>query len=139
MLVQPYLNYDGRCEEAINFYTKAIGAEVQMIMRYKEAPDSPPPGMVAPGSAEKIMHSSFRIGDSIVNASDGYCGGKANFHGVSLTINVKDEAEADRVFNALSEGGKVNMPIGKTFFSPRFGMLEDRFGLGWMVIVPQPM
>ncbi|HSD36403.1 MAG TPA: VOC family protein [Rhodocyclaceae bacterium] len=139
MLIQPYLNFDGRCEEAIDFYTKSLGAKLEMIMRYKEAPDSPPPGMVAPGSENKIMHSAFRIGESLIMGSDGYCGGKASFHGVTLSINVKDEAEADRVFNALSEGGKVQMPIGKTFFSPRFGMVEDKFGLGWMVIVPAPM
>jgi PhnB protein len=139
MLIQPYLNFDGRCEEAIDFYTKNLGAKLEMIMRYKEAPDSPPPGMVAPGSEDKVMHSCLRIGESALMASDGYCGGKASFHGITLSINVKDEAEADRVFNALSEGGKVQMPIGKTFFSPRFGMVEDKFGLGWMVIVPQPM
>ncbi|MDB5800094.1 MAG: hypothetical protein JWL63_1033 [Rhodocyclales bacterium] len=139
MLIQAYLNFDGRCEEAIDFYTKAIGAKLEMLMRYNEAPEAPPPGMVAANSAEKVMHSSFRIGDSVVMASDGYCGGKASFHGVTLSLSVANEAEADRAFAALSEGGKVQMPIGKTFFSPRFGMLEDRFGLGWMVIVPAPM
>jgi len=137
MLIQPYLNFDGRCEEAINFYTRTLGAKVEMLMRVGESPEGPPPGMQVP--PEKIMHASFRIGESVVMASDCYCTGQPKFQGVTLSISVKDEAEADRVFNALSDGGKVQMPIGKTFFSPRFGMVEDKFGLGWMVIVPAPM
>lgn len=137
MLVQPYLNFDGRCEEAVNFYTKAVGAKVEMLMRVGESPEAPPPGMNVP--TEKIMHAAFHIGESMVMATDGYNAGKPSFQGVSLSINVKDEAEADRIFNALADGGKVQMPLGKTFFSPRFGMVQDKFGLGWMVIVPAPM
>jgi PhnB protein len=135
MLVQPYLSFDGRCEEAIEFYRKALGAETTMLMRFKESPESPPPGMVAPGSENKIMHASLRIGDTIVMASDGACQGKPNFQGISLSLTVPSEAEADRRFNALAEGGQVQMPLTKTFFSPRFGMVADRFGVNWMVIV----
>ena len=137
MLVQPYLNFDGRCEEAVNFYVKAIGAKQEMLMRIGESPEAPPPGMKVP--AEKIMHASFRIGDSMVMASDCYCQGQPKFQGVTLSISAKDEAEADSLFNALAEGGKVQMPLSKTFFSPRFGMVEDKFGLSWMIMVPVPM
>jgi len=133
--VQPYLFFDGRCEEAIEFYRKALGAEVSMLMRYKDSPEPPQPGMVPPGSENKIMHASLRIGDTTLMASDGHCQGKPNFDGFSLTVNAADEAEARRLFAALSDGGQVRMPLAKTFFSPCFGMLGDRFGLGWMVIV----
>ena len=136
MLIQPYLMFEGRCEEAIEFYKKALGAEVVMLMRYKESPDPTPPGMIPPGSENKVMHSSLRIGESIVMASDGGCGGKPTFQGITLSISARDAAEADRLFAALSDGGQVRMPIGKTFFSPRFGMVADKFGVGWMVIVP---
>ena len=135
MNVQPYLFFDGRCEEAIEFYRKALGAEVSMLMRYKDSPEPPQPGMVPPGSENKIMHASLRIGDTTLMASDGHCQGKPNFDGFSLTVNAADEAEARRLFAALSDGGQVRMPLAKTFFSPCFGMLGDRFGLGWMVIV----
>ena len=137
MLVQPYLDFDGRCEEAIEFYKQALGAEVQFLMRNKEAPEQPPPGMLAPGSENKIMHSSLRIGDSIVLATDGGCRGKANFSGITLSLTVASEAEADRRFAALADGGQVQMPLTKTFFSPKFGMLADRFGVAWMVYMPQ--
>lgn len=136
MQVQPYLFFDGRCEEAIEFYRKAIGAEVQTLMRFKDSPDPLPPGMVPPGCENKVMHASMRVGNTDVMASDGNCGGKAAFQGFSLSIDASDEATADRLFNALADGGKVQMPMGKTFFSPRFGMVQDRFGVGWMVIVP---
>ena len=135
MLVQPYLFFDGRCEEAVTFYRDALGAKVEMVMHYKDCPDTPPPGMVPPGSENKVMHASFRIGETTVMASDGHCQGHPSFQGFSLSITVPDEAEADRAFGALAEGGKVSMPLGKTFFSPRFGMVTDRFGVGWMVIV----
>jgi PhnB protein len=135
MLVQPYLFFDGRCEEAIEFYRKAVGAEPVMMMRYKESPEPPPPGAVAPGSENKIMHASLRIGDTVVMASDGCAQGNPKFEGFSLSVTARTEAEAERVFAALSEGGQVRMPLTKTFFAPRFGMLADRFGVGWMVIV----
>jgi PhnB protein len=134
MKVQPYLFFDGRCEEAIEFYKKALGAEVLMLMRFSESPDPPPPGMVPPGSENKIMHSCIRIGETEVMASDGRCMGQPSFQGVSLSLEVASDTEADRLFNALGEGGQVQMPIGKTFFSPRFGMVADRFGVSWMIV-----
>jgi len=135
MQVQPYLFFDGRCEEAIEFYRKTLGAEVAMLMRFKDSPEPPPPGMVPPGSENKIMHASLRIGDTTLMASDGDCHGKPSFDGFSLTVNAADEAQAKRLFAALGDGGQVRMPLTKTFFSPSFGMLADRFGVGWMVIV----
>lgn len=134
MPVEPYLFFEGRCEEAIEFYQRALGAEVTMLLRYQDSPDPPPPGKVPPGSGNKIMHSSFRVGDTTVMASDGGCTGKPSFQGFSLSITVANEAEADRLFTALAEGGKVQMPIGRTFFSPRFGMVADRFGVSWMIV-----
>jgi len=135
MLVQPYLFFDGRCEEAVNFYRDSLGAEVTAVMHFKDCPDTPPPGTMPPGSENKVMHAAFRIGETTVMASDGHCQGHPSFQGFSLSITVPNEAEADRVFGALSDGGKVSMPLGKTFFSSRFGMVADRFGVGWMVIV----
>ena len=135
MLVQPYLFFDGRCEEAVTFYRDALGAKVETVMHFKDCPDTPPPGTMPPGSENKVMHASFRIGETTVMASDGHCQGHPSFQGFSLSITVPSEAEADRAFGALAEGGKVSMPLGKTFFSPRFGMVTDRFGVGWMVIV----
>jgi len=133
--IQPYLFFDGRCEEAIEFYGRALGAKANMVMRYKDSPEPPPPGMVPPGSGNKVMHASMTIGDTTVMASDGNCGGKPSFQGFSLSVTVANESEAERVFAALSDGGKVTMPLGKTFFSPKFGMVNDKFGVGWMVIV----
>lgn len=135
-IVQPYLSFDGRCEEALEFYRKALGAEVEMILRFKDSPEQCDPSMVAPGSENKIMHCSFRIGGSILMASDCGCqGGATKFEGFSLSYSVPDEAEVERAFTALSEGGKVQMPLGKTFFSARFGVVTDRFGISWMVLV----
>ena len=137
MPIQPYLFFEGRTEEAVAFYQKALGAEVEMLMRYKESPDPPPPGMIPPGSENKIMHSSFRIGETVVMASDGDCSGKQSFGGFALSITPQDEAEAGRMFAALADGGQVRMPLGKTFWSPCFGMVVDRFGVFWMVnVVP---
>jgi PhnB protein len=135
MQVQAYLFFNGRCEEAIEFYKTALGAKVEMLMRFKESPDPPPPGMVPPGFENKVMHASLRIGDTTVMASDG-CEGNPSFQGFSLSIAVTDLAEANRLFTALAEGGQVQMPLGKTFWSPGFGMLTDRFGVGWMINVP---
>jgi PhnB protein len=131
-VIEPYLFFQGRCEEALKFYQKALGAEVQMIMRYKESPEPPPPGMIPANWSDKIMHSSLKIGQTVVMASDG-CGEAGKFEGFKLSISVKTEAEAQEFFAALSEGGKVEMPLTKTFWSPLFGMLEDKFGVGWMV------
>ena len=134
-LLQPYLFFDGRCEEAIEFYRRAIGAEVEMMMRFKDSPESPKPGMHPPGSDNKVMHASLRIGETSVMASDGRCTGKPNFQGFSLSLTVSTEAEADRLFAALADGGHVQVPLAKTFFSPRFGMVTDRFGVLWMILV----
>lgn len=135
MQIQPYLFFDGRCEEAAEFYRAKLGAEVLMLMRNRESPDTPPPGMLPPGSGDKVMHMSFRLGDSVVLASDGRCAGKPSFQGFSLSLTVRDEAEAGRLYAALADGGQVQMPLGKTFFSPSFGMVADRFGVSWMVYV----
>ncbi len=136
MLVQSYLFFDGRCEEALEFYRKTLGAEVTMLMRFKDAPEPHQPGMCPPGSENKVMHASFRIGDTTVMASDGRCQGKPSFQGFSLSLTAKNDAEAERLFGALSAGGQVVMPMAKTFFASRFGMAADRFGVSWMVIVP---
>lgn len=134
MQVQPYLFFDGRCEEAVEFYRRALDAELQMLMRYRESPEAPPPGMVAPGSENKVMHASFSIGGSVLMASDDCSvGAKPTFGGFALSISVADAAEAKRRFDALAEDGTVTMPLGRTFWSPCFGMLTDRFGVGWMI------
>ncbi len=134
-IIQPYLFFNGSCEEAVFFYQKALGAEVEMMMRFKDSPEPPPPGMVPPGFEDKIMHCSFHIGATTLMASDGCSADKASFEGFSLSLSVPNEAEADRVFAALSDGGQVRMPLGKTSWSPRFGMVQDKFGVGWMVSV----
>jgi len=135
MLVQPYLFFDGRCDEALEFYKRALRAEVTMLKRFKDSPEPHQPGMVPPGSEHKVMHASFRIGDSTLMASDGRCLGKPNFQGFALSVTVPSDAEADRLFAALGDGGQVQMPMAKTFFSSRFGMVADRFGVSWMIIV----
>jgi PhnB protein len=138
MQVQSYLFFDGRCEEAIEFYKKTLGAKVEMLMRFKDSPEPAQPGMVPPGAENKVMHTSFRIGDTVLMASDGRCLGKPTFQGFSLSLTVPNEAEAKRLFAALGDGGQVQMPLTKTFFSPQFGMVADRFGVSWMVIVAAP-
>ena len=135
MQVQPYLFFDGRCEEAVEFYRKTLGAEVTMLMRFKDSPEPHAPGMIPPGAEDKVMHASLRIGETTVLASDGRCLGRPNFQGFSLSLTVPDDAEATRRFAALADGGKVQMPLAKTFFSSRFGMVADRFGVSWMVYV----
>jgi PhnB protein len=135
MQIQPYLFFDGKCEEAIAFYRSALGAEVTMLMRFKDSPEPPSPGMIPPGSENKVMHASLRIGETVVMASDGHCAGQPSFQGFALSLTVPDEAAAERFFAALKDGGEVRMPLAKTFFSPRFGMVTDRFGVCWMVYV----
>ena len=137
-LVQPYLFFEGRCEEALDFYAKALGTKVEFKMRYSESPEGCPQGMPA-GSEKKIMHAMFKIGESVVMASDGMNSGKPEFKGVTLSITMADEAGVKRVFDALSAGGKVVQPLMKTFFSPSFGMLADKFGVPWMVLVYKEM
>jgi PhnB protein len=131
MDVNPYLMFDGRTEEALEFYKKALGAEVTGLMRFKENPD---PKYNPPNSDDKVMHAAFKVGNQMLMASDGDCSGKGDFKGISLTLTVDSPADADKYFNALSEGGKVNMPLAKTFFSERFGMVADKFGVNWMVL-----
>ena len=133
----PYLFFNGRTEEALKYYEKALGAKVEMMMRFKEAPE----GQCAPGLEDKIMHSSFKVGDTVLMASDGMCSGepKPEFKGISLTLNPTTEAECERLFNALADGGQVFQPLIATFFSPKFGVVTDRFGVNWMLLVDQPM
>jgi PhnB protein len=138
MLVQPYLFFDGRCEEAIEFYKKALGAEVTMLIRFKDSPEPAQGGCDPPSaSADKVMHASFRIGETEIMASDGNCTGAPSFQGISLSLTAANEDEAERLFAAIADGGHVQMPLTKTFFASRFGMAADRFGVPWM-IVSQP-
>jgi PhnB protein len=133
MTIQPYLFFDGRCEEAIEFYRRTLGAEVEMLMRFKDCPEPTP--NATPETADKVMHASLQIAGSTVLASDGHCKGQPSFQGFALSLTAGTEAEAERLFGALADGGQVQMPLAKTFFSPRFGMLADRFGVNWMVYV----
>lgn len=135
MQVQPYLFFNGRCEEALAFYREALGAEVTMQMRYSEAPGGCPEGMLPPGFENKIMHASMRIDEAVVMASDGNSNEPAGFKGFSLSLDARDGAHAEKLFNALSQGGQVVMPLGKTFYASSFGMVQDKFGVSWMVIV----
>ncbi len=130
--IQPYLFFDGRCGEAIEFYRRTLGAQVTALMRFKDAPDG---GTCGAAGAENIMHASLQIGATTVMLSDGRCEGHPHFVGFSLALNVPDESEAERLFGALAEGGQVQMPLARTFFSPRFGMVMDRLGVAWMINV----
>lgn len=135
MKVEAYLFFDGRCEEALQFYTEALGARVGMLMRFKDAPEKPPEGRVASNSDDKIMHADFTIGETRVMVSDGNCTGSAEFKGFSLSLSPQTAEEADKLFHALADGGQVQMPLCQTFFSPRFGMVQDKFGVSWMINV----
>ncbi len=137
MSITPYLFYEGRAEEAIGFYAKALGATTAMLMRNSDSPDPPPPGMMPPGSEHKIMHAEIRIGDLPLMLSDGHCAGAAKFAGFGVSLPARDAVEAARFFAGLSDGGEVRLPLGPTFFSPAFGMVQDRFGVLWMVNVMQ--
>jgi len=134
-MVKPYLFFEGRCEEAIEYYRKVLGAEVKALLRNADSPQPPPPGMLPPGSENKVMHAEFRVGDTTVMASDGMCGGKPVFQGFSVTLEAPNDAEAKRLFQALADGGEVRMPLGPTFFATSFGTAADRFGVRWMVLV----
>ncbi len=144
MQIQPYLFFEGRCEEALDFYRDQLGASITTLMRFKDAPPtgSPQPAEGCaggpPADGNKVMHAEFRLGDSTLMASDGMASGQPTFAGVSLSLLVRDAAEAERVFQALGAGGQVQMPLGPTFFSPAFGMVADRFGVSWMVVVHAP-
>jgi PhnB protein len=133
--IESYLFFDGRCEEAIEFYRRTLGAEVVMLMRFKDSPEPPQPGACAPGSENKIMHANIKIGETNLMVSDGRCMGKPSFQGFALSVAAPDETAAEQTFAALADGGQVQMPMTKTFFSPRFGMVADRFGVSWMVLV----
>jgi len=133
-IVQPYLFFDGKCEEAIEFYKKALGAQVNMLMRFKDSPEPPRPGCEPP-DMNKVMHAQFQIGETVIMTSDGRATGNPKFEGFALSLTVQTEAEADKAFGALANGGKVEMPLEKTFFSARFGMVVDKFGVFWMVLV----
>ena len=130
--IQPYLFFAGRCDEALAFYQSALGAKIDLLMRYNECPTPMPPGSIPAGFEKKVMHVTFRVGSNVLMASDGD-DTDLRFEGVSLSLSVANEAEARRAFDALASGGEVKMPLGKTFWSPCFGMLKDRFGIGWMV------
>ncbi|HAV62833.1 MAG TPA: VOC family protein [Verrucomicrobiales bacterium] len=133
-IVEAYLMFNGRCEEAVNFYQKAIGARLEMLMRFKDAPEPPPPGTAPDGWGDKVMHASLRIGGTRVMASDG-CSKDGGF---SLSLTLPTKSDAEQAFTQLAEGGKITLPLDKTFWSPCFGMVEDRFGVGWMVTIPEP-
>jgi PhnB protein len=133
MQVQTYLFFEGRCEEALEFYQASLGAELGMLMRFRENPDDPEQTMFPPGAEDKVMHASMRIGETTVLLSDGRCNGSPDFTGMSLTLVVPSEVEAERVYKALAESGQIRMPLRKTFFSPAFGMVADKFGVGWMI------
>ena len=141
MQTQVYLFFDGRTEEALEFYKKTLGVEVEMLMRFKDIPADPnaasDPNCPAPRNPNGVMHASFKLAGQQIMASDGDSGGKPEFKGFALTLAVKSEAEADKLFAALSEGGQVHQPLMKTFFSPKFGMLQDKLGVNWMVMVAQ--
>ena len=134
MIVQAYIFLDGRCEEAIEFYKGALGAQVEMLMHFKDSPD---PNTCAPGTADKVMHASIKICETSVMLSDGRCTSAPKFEGFALSITADTAADADRIFAALSDGGQVQMPLTETFFSARFGMAADKFGVSWMVLVAQ--
>lgn len=136
MPITPYLFFDGHAEEAATFYRQAIDAEVAMMLRFSDSPDPMPEGMIPPGAEGKVMHMELRIGDARLFCSDGNCGGAPAFQGSAVALEAGDETEARRWFDGLSQGGQVQMPMGPTFFSPCFGMVADRFGVAWMVIVP---
>ncbi len=132
--ITPYLFFSGRCEEALDFYKKALGAEVEMLMHHKDSPDAPPPGMLQAGFEDKVMHATFRIGGATLMASDG-SGDKSRFEGFRLSLAFATEDEAKKAFASLSDGGEVALPLTKTFWSPCFGMVTDRFGVGWMITI----
>jgi PhnB protein len=133
-IVQSYLFFDGKCEEAVEFYKKALGAKVNLLMRFKDSPELPPPGC-GPTDSNKVMHAQLQIGETVIMASDGRATGKPKFEGFALSLSLPTPADVDKAFAALSDGGKVEMPLAKTFFSARFGMVVDRFGVFWMVLV----
>ena len=136
MNIQPYLSFEGRAQEAIDYYKGVLGATVDVIMHFKDGPPEMQAQM-SPESKDKIMHAAIRVGDTQVLMSDGRCTGTASFSGVTLTLNAADAAEAEKLFGSLGKAGQVTMPLSETFFAHRFGMLADKFGVNWMVIAPK--
>jgi PhnB protein len=136
MNIEPYLSFEGKAQEAIDFYKSAVGAQVKMVMHFKDAPPEMQAQM-SPGTGDKVMHACIKIGDSDVLLSDGRCGGTANFSGITLTLNASSTGEAEKLFAALGKGGQVSMPMAETFFATRFGMVDDKFGVHWMVLNPK--
>jgi PhnB protein len=140
--IKPYLFFDGRCDEALEFYTRTLGARVEQLFRFKDAPpqgDALPQegcGPMTADMAEKVMHACVTIRGTMLFVSDGMCQGKPEFKGVSLALEMPTDAEAETVFAALGEGGQVQMPMAPTFFASRFGMVADRFGVSWMITSP---
>jgi PhnB protein len=133
MLLQPYLFFDGCAEKAVLFYRDALGAELEMLMRFKDSPEPLPPDCAPDTWGDKVMHASLKIGELRLMISDGM--GEAIKHGgYSLSLSVPTAADVDHVIAALAaDGGEITMPADTTFWSPRFGMLRDRFGVSWMV------
>lgn len=134
MSTLPYLDFNGRCEEAIEFYRQAVGASVDMLMPFKDSPEPMPEDK---DKSDKILHASMTIAGSTIMASDGFCTGAPKFAGLGMALSLPDEAAVRRAFDALGDGGQVTMPLGRTFWTPCFGMVTDRFGLCWMVMVEQ--
>ena len=136
MMLAPYLFFDGHCEAAIDFYKIALGAEVEALMRFRDAPPQDGPSRLPPGSEDKIMHACLKIGSAQFMVSDGMCtgDGKPRFDGFSLSLTVPDVPTAERLFGALAADGEVRQPLGQTFFAPSFGMVADKFGVGWIVV-----
>lgn len=133
-MIHNYIFFGGNCEEALEFYKKALGATVGMMLRFNESPDPVPEGMLPAGFENKVMHADFSVGSTMILASDG-CSESAAHSGYSLALIVATEADADKYFNALAEEGEVRMLLTKTFWSPRYGQVTDRFGVAWMVMV----
>jgi PhnB protein len=138
MYLQPYLFFNGRCDEALEFYERVLGASIDFLMRYKDSPEAPQSSSLPPGHEQKVMHASVRIGESVIMVSDGLCDGSPVFQGFALSLALTSAGDVERIFTALREEGQVQMPLATTFFSERFGMVTDRFGVTWMVMVATP-
>ena len=130
MHINPYLIFDGRCEEAFRFYEKCFKGKIIAMLTHKGTPAE---AHVPAAWIDKILHARLDIGDQVLMASDAPPGRYEKPAGFSVSLQVKDPAEAERLFNALAEKGEIRMPLEKTFWSPRFGMLVDRFGIPWMI------
>jgi PhnB protein len=137
MQVTPYLYFNGRCEEALSFYQQTIGARVECQMRFSDCPGELDPNMVPPGTEHRIMHAAFKLGETTIFAADGCASAEMKPAGFGLSLQTPDVAEAEQLFNALAWEGEVRMAMTKTFFSPSFGIVVDKFGVNWLIYVPQ--